>query len=96
MTPYPFVSRGKRLGDSRPLKSIVPLAPLAGRVGPADILLVNGDSVRVCRIETANGPLMDGPMPLTLCHDKAAGEPARLVDGVRVTHVGGVVMLRVE
>ena len=57
---------------------------------------MTGDSVRVCRVETANGPLLDGPLPLALCRDNAGDEPAGLVDGLRVTQVGSVLMLRVE
>ncbi len=70
--------------------------PAAGDIGPADIVIVNGDSVRVCRVETAIGPLLDGPTPLTLCRDTTAGEAAGLVEGLRVTQVGEVLMLRVE
>ena len=65
-------------------------------IGPADIVVFDGDNVRVCHVETANGPLCDGPQPLSLCYDPGRGRANRLVDGVRVSQVGGVVMLRVE
>lgn len=84
----PFVLPARRPTDARPAT--------ARAIGSADIVIVNGDSLRVCRLETANGPLLDGPLPLTLCRDSAGDEPAGLVDGLRVTEVGGVLMLRVE
>lgn len=87
----PFLVTAKRATDARPATTRAP-----GPIGPGDIVIVNGDSVRVCRLETANGPLLDGPLPLALCRDNAGDEPAGLVDGLRVTEVGGVLMLRVE
>ena len=84
----PFVLPARRPTDARPAATRA--------IGPADIVIVNGDSVHVCRVETANGPLLDGPLPLALCHDNAGDEPAGLVDGLRVTQVGSVLMLRVE
>lgn len=65
-------------------------------IGPADIVVFDGHDVRVCHVETAHGPLTDGPQPLSLCYDAGRGRANRLVDGVRVSQVGGVVMLRVE
>jgi len=67
-----------------------------GPIGLSDIVIVSDDSVRVCRVETANGPLFDGPVPLSLCLDGASSEAHGLVDGLRVTQVGSVLMLRVE
>ena len=84
----PFVLPAKRPSDAHPAA--------ARALGPADIVIVNGDSVRVCRVETANGPLFDGPLPLSFCRDNAGDEVGGLVDGLRVTQVGGVLMLRVE
>ena len=86
--PRPFVLPAKRPSDAHPAT--------AHAIGPADIVIVSGDAVHVCRVETANGPLLDGPLPLALCRDNAGDEPAGLVDGLRVTQVGGVLMLRVE
>ena len=84
----PFVLPAKRPSDAHPA--------VARAIGPADIVIVSGDAVHVCRVETANGPLLDGPLPLALCRDNAGDEPAGLVDGLRVTQVGSVLMLRVE
>lgn len=86
----PFVLPNKRASDARPTTRA------HGAIGPGDIVFINGDSVRVCRVETANGPLFDGPLPLSLCRDNSGDEAAGLVDGLRVTEVGGVLMLRVE
>lgn len=71
-------------------------ATAAGALGPDDILIVNRHNVRVCHVDTATGSLGDGPVPLALCCDDRHERPVGLVDGLRVTQVGGVLMLRVE
>jgi hypothetical protein len=94
--PRPFVLPTRRPTDARP-----PGAPRAiGRattraIGPADIVIVNGDSVRVCRVDAASRALSDGPAPVSLCRD-SAGDVTAPADGLNVTRVGGVLMLRVE
>ena len=66
-----------------------------GRIGLSDIGFGSGDSVLVWRGETAGDTLLDAHLPLSLCHD-TVGDAAGLVEGVQVTQVGGVLMLRVE
>ncbi|MBX7250457.1 MAG: hypothetical protein K1X50_00645 [Candidatus Promineofilum sp.] len=84
----PFVSRVRpRVAQRRP----------AGTpIGPADIVIVGDDGMRVCHIETSCGPLVDGPAPLSFCYDAGRDKTNQPVNGLNVTQVGGVVMLRVE
>ncbi len=85
----PFVSRVKpRSAQRRPTHS----AP----IGPADIVIIGDDGMRVCHIETSCGPLVDGPAPLSLCYDAGRDTIAPPVNGLNVTQAGGLVMLRVE
>ncbi len=92
----PFLVTAKRATDARPAATRAAANRVHGPIGPGDIVIVNSDNVRVCRVETANGPLFDGPLPLLLCRNNAGDQAAGLVDGLRVTEVGGVLMLRVE
>ncbi len=85
----PFVSRIKPRSAQRRLAHSAP-------IGPADIVIVGDDGVRVCHIETSCGPLVDGPVPLSLCYDAGRDTIDPPVNGLNVTQVGGVVMLRVE
>jgi hypothetical protein len=86
--PRPFVLPAKRPSDAR-------LLPAARTIGPADIVIVNGDSVHVCRVDPASGLLPD-EASLSLCRDRIADEPTGMGAGLRVTRVGDVLMLRVE
>ncbi len=84
----PFVSRVRpRVAQRRPAAG--------ARHGPADIVIVGDDGMRVCHIETSCGPLTDGPVPLSLCYD-AGDKMGQPVNGLNVTQAGGLVMLRVE
>jgi len=85
----PFVSRIKPRSAQRRLAHSAP-------IGPADIVIVGDDGVRICHIETSCGPLVDGPVPLSLCYDAGRDTIDPPVNGLNVTQVGGVVMLRVE
>ncbi len=84
----PFILPAKRPSDARP----TPVRP----IGPADIVIVNGDSVRVCRMDTTSGPLLGGAGTLALCRDSAPHDATGPVDDLCVTRVGEVLMLRVE
>lgn len=90
--PHPFVLPAKRPSDARPAA-----APrVASRaIAPTDIVIVNGDSVHVCRVDAANGLLPGEAGPLSLCRDRLSGEASGAA-GLNVTRVGDVLMLRVE
>lgn len=89
----PFVLPARRPSDARPPAASGP----AGRtIGPADIVIVNGDSVRVCHMEAASGPLLGGVAALSLCRDSAPDDATRPADDLFVTRVGDVLMLRLE
>jgi len=88
-TRLPFVSRNKPHTSARRPAAGVP-------IGPADIVIVGDDGVRVCHIETSLGPLTDGPVPLSLCYDAGRDKADWPVNSLNVTQAGGVVMLRVE
>jgi len=61
-------------------------------IGPADIVIVGDDGVRICHVETAGDPHLDGPTPLSLCYDAGNRQPTTN----QVTQTGGVLMLRVK
>ena len=90
----PFVLPARRPSDARPA---APRAngPAGRAIGPADIVIVNGDSVQVCHMDVANAPLLGGVAALSLCHDSAPDDATRPVDDLCVTRVGEVLMLRV-
>ena len=96
MRPRPFVLPAKRPSDARPAATRAIGRTTAREIGPDDIVIVNGDSVQVCRMDTPQRSLADGPAPLSLCLATAGGEAPGQVAGLNVTHVGGVLMLRVE
>ena len=89
--PRPFVLTAKRPSDAFPTSAVRGIAP-------TDIVIVNGDSVHVCRVDMANGLPRDGAASLSLCRHRAAGEAtgpaAELYAGA--TRVGDVLMLWVE
>ena len=87
--PLPFVLPAKRPSDARPMAATRP-------IGPSDIVVVNGDSVHVCRVDTTSGLLPDEAAPLSLCRDRLADEVSGGGSGLHVTRVGDVLMLRVE
>ncbi len=92
----PFVLPARRPSDARPVAPRAIGRTPARVIGPSDIIIVNGDSVQVCRVDTPQRSLADGSAPLSLCRDTAAGEAPGQVDGLHVTRIGGVLMLRVE
>jgi len=91
----PFVLPARQPTDAHSATAGRKIGSSTGRIGLSDIVFGSGDSVRVCRVETAGDTLLDAPLPLSLCHD-TVGDAAGLVEGVQVTQVGGVLMLRVE
>ena len=91
----PFVLPARQPTDAHSATAGRKIGSSTGRIGLSDIVFVSGDSVRVCRVETAGDTLLDVPLPLSLCHD-TVGDAAGLVEGVQVTQVGGVLLLRVE
>ncbi len=85
--PHPFVLPAKRPTDVRP--------SVARPIGPADIVVVNGDSVHVCRMDMASGLPRDGAS-LSLCRYRAADEATGPAADLCATRVGDVLMLWVE
>ena len=81
----PLVSRMKRHLTPRP-------TACSRSIGPADIGIVGEDGGRVCHVETAGDPQLDGPAPLSLCYDAGHRQPATN----QVTQTGGLLMLRVK
>jgi hypothetical protein len=86
---HPVVLPAKRPANARP-------ASVARPIGPADIVIVNGDSVHVCRVDTTSDLLPDEAAPLSLCSDRVGGEALGVGFGLHVTRVGDMLMLRVE
>jgi hypothetical protein len=87
--PHPFGLPVKRPSDARPAEATRP-------IGPSDIVIVNGDSVHVCRADTTSGLLPHEAAALSLCLDPVGGETNSAAAGLHVTRVGDVLMLRVE
>ncbi len=81
----PFVSRVKFRVTPRP-------TAYSQSIGPADIVIVGDDGVRICHVETAVDPHLNGPAPLSLCYDAGHRQPAT----GQVTQTDGLLLLRVK